>query len=37
MKEIHKVIKCVFRYEKGVFLKNSDFSYLWVYFIPFWV
>jgi hypothetical protein len=30
MKQIlHKGIKCVFRYEKGVFLKNSDFSYLY--------
>jgi len=29
-----QVIKCVFRYEKGVFLKNSDFSYL---YYPFWV
>jgi hypothetical protein len=29
MKQIHKVIKCVFRHEKGVFLKNSDFSYLY--------
>ena len=29
MKSLHKVIKCVFRYEIGVSLKNSGFSYLY--------
>ena len=29
MKQVHKVIKCVFRYEIGVSLKNSGFSYLY--------
>ena len=29
MKTLHKVIKRVLRYEIGVFLKNSDFSYLY--------
>ena len=29
MKALHKVIKRVLRYEIGVFLKNSDFSYLY--------
>ena len=29
MNKIHKVIKRVLRYEIGVFLKNSDFSYLY--------
>jgi hypothetical protein len=29
MKSLHKVIKRVLRYEIGVFLKNSDFEYLY--------
>ena len=29
IQEIHKGMKCVFRYETGVFLKNSWFSYLY--------
>jgi hypothetical protein len=29
MKSSHKVIKRVLRYEIGVFLKNSDFEYLY--------
>ena len=29
MNKIHKVIKRVLRYEIEVFLKNSDFSYLY--------
>ena len=29
MNKIHKVIKRVLRYEIGVFLKNSGFSYLY--------
>ena len=29
MKQTQKVIKCVLRYEIGVFLKNSDFAYLY--------
>ena len=29
MKSLHKVIKRVLRYEIGIFLKNSNFSYLY--------
>ena len=29
MKSLHKIIKRVLRYEIGVFLKNSDLSYLY--------